>query len=427
VPFEKIVEELHPTRSLTYNPIFQVMVTALEEPLLKRSFANLTASQYTVGTSNSLFDLTAFIVETADGSFWWRFQYSTALFDSVRIRRMIGHYQTLLNSIVQNPDRRIGDLTLLTSEELEQFSAWNGPVASYPRKCVHALIADQAARSPDRIAVVFEEKQLTYAELHHRALRVATGLRAAGAGPGTLVAICLERSLEMIVGLLGILHSGAAYVPLDPADPAARLSFKMEDSGAALVLTQNSLVARLSLNAAKCVLIEDALAMPPGNPVETQDPESLAYVAFTSGSTGKPKGVRAPPRPRESAELDAARPGLAENDRLLAVTNLSFDIAALELFPALITGGRLVVAGGDTVVDGPKLLESIRRHGITVMQATPSTWHMLMEAGWSRASCNLKVLCGGEALPVALAHELTKRSDSVWNLYDRPKLPSGRV
>ena len=418
VPFEKIVEELHPTRSLTHNPIFQVMVTALKEPLRNRGFANLTASQYTVGASSSLFDLTAFIVETADGSFWWRFQYSTALFDSVRIRRMIGHYQTLLNSIVQNPDRRIGDLALLTSEELEQFSAWNGPVASYPRKCVHALIADQAARSPDRIAVVFEEKQLTYAELHHRALRVATALRAAGAGPGTLVAICLERSLEMIVGLLGILHSGAAYVPLDPADPAARLSFKMEDSGAALVLTQNSLVARLSLNAAKCVLIEDALAMPPGNPVETQDPESLAYVVFTSGSTGKPKGVCVPHRALVNLLSSMQRePGLAENDRLLAVTNLSFDIAALELFLPLITGGRLVVAGGDTVVDGPKLLESLRRHGITMMQATPSTWRMLIEAGWSRASCNLKVLCGGEALPVALAHELTKRSDSVWNLY----------
>ena len=199
-----------------------------------------------MGASSSLFDLAVFVVEAADGSVWWRFQYSTALFDSARIRRMIGHYQTLLNSILGNPDQRIGDMALLTSEELEQFSAWNGPATRYPQKCVHALIADQAARSPDRVAVVFEEKQLTYAELHHQAVRVATALRAAGAAPGSLVAVCLERSLEMIVGVLGVLYSGAAYVPLDPAEPAARLSFKMEDSGAALLLTQGSLVARLS-------------------------------------------------------------------------------------------------------------------------------------------------------------------------------------
>ncbi|MBZ5622001.1 MAG: amino acid adenylation domain-containing protein [Acidobacteriia bacterium] len=418
LPFEKIVEELQPKRSLTHNPVFQVMMTALKEPLRNRNFAALTASQYTAGASSSLFDLTVFVVEAADGSLWWRFQYSTALFDPARIRRMIGHYQTLLINILQNPDRRIGDLALLTSQELEQFAAWNGAIASYPRKCVHALIADQAARSPDRVAVVFEEKQLTYAELHHQSLRVVTALRAAGAGPGSLVAISLDRSLEMIVGVLGVLQSGAAYVPLDPADPAARISFKMEDSGAAILLTQGSLAARLSGNAAKCVLIEDALAMAAENAVEAQDPESLAYVVFTSGSTGQPKGVCVAHRALVNLLSSMQRrPGLAENDRLLAVTNLCFDISALELFLPLITGARLVVAGRETPADGLKLLENLRRYGITIMQATPSTWRMLVEAGWSRASCKLKVLCGGEALPADLANELTRRSDSVWNLY----------
>ena len=133
---------------------------------------------------------------------------------------MIGHYQTLLNSIVQNPNGRIGALRLLTAEELDQFSVWNDTVASYPEKCVHALIADQAERVPDRVAVVFEDLQLTYSELHHRAMRVAAALQAAGAGPGSLVAICLQRSLEMVVGVLGVLYSGAAYVPLDPSRPA---------------------------------------------------------------------------------------------------------------------------------------------------------------------------------------------------------------
>jgi amino acid adenylation domain-containing protein len=424
LPFEKIVEDLQPKRSLTHNPIFQVMMTALTEPLRNRGFAALTASQYTVGSSNSLLDLTAFVVEGADGSTWWRFQYSTALFDSARIWRMIGHYQTLLGSILQNPDRRIGDLALLTDEEVEQFSAWSGVAANYPRKCVHALIAEQAARSPDRVAVVFEEKQLTYTELHQQALRVATVLRAAGAGPGSIVAVCLERSLEMILGVLGVFHTGAAYLPLDPAEPATRRSFKMEDSGATLLLTQESLVASLSHIAGRRVVIEEALAGPPGNAVETPDPEGLAYVMFTSGSTGKPKGVCVSHRALVNLLSSMRRqPGLAENDRLLAVTNLCFDISALELFLPLITGARLVIAARETVADGPKLLENLQRHAITMMQGTPSTWRMLIEAGWSRANSDLpatsslKVLCGGEALPAGLANELTTRSDFVWNLY----------
>jgi amino acid adenylation domain-containing protein len=417
-PFEKIVEELQPRRSLAHNPIFQVMMSAITEPLSNRGFAGLTVSPYIAGASNSPFDLTLFVVEAADGSLWWRFQYSTALFDSARIWRMIGHYQTLLNGILENPDRRIGDLALLTPGELDQFLAWNDTAADYPGRYVHELVADQAARSPDRVAVVFGERQLTCAELHHQSLQVATALRAAGAGPGSLVAVCIERSFEMIVGVLGILHSGAAYLPLDPADPPSRNSFKIADSGAAFLLTQRPMLARLPHDAGRLILIEDALAMPTGNAVETQDPENLAYVVFTSGSTGKPKGVCVPHRALVNLLCSMQRePGLAEDDRLLAVTSLCFDISALELFLPLITGARLVIADNRTARDGSKLLESLQHHGITVMQATPSTWRMLIEAGWSRATCNLKTLCGGETLSPALGNELTQRSDSVWNLY----------
>ena len=417
-PLEKIVEELQPKRSLAHNPIFQVMMTAVKEPLSHRHFAALTASQYAVDTFSSLLDLTAFVVEAADGSFWWRFHYSTDLFDAARIRRMIGHYQTLLNSILQNPDRRIGDLAFLTGEELEQFSIWNGTSAHYPKKCVHELIAEQAARSPGRVAVVFEEKELTYSELHDQALRVAAALRAADVGPGSLIAICFERSLEMVVAVLGVLYSGAAYLPLDPGEPDARISFKMDDSGAALLLTQRPFITRLSRHAGKCVLIEDALAVPAANALETRNLESLAYVAFTSGSTGKPKGVCVPHRALVNLlSFMQRQPGLDENDRLLAVTNLCFDISALELFLPMMVGARLVVASRESVVDGAKLLGDLRRNSITAMQATPSTWRMLLEAGWIGASCSLKILCGGETLPVSLANELTKLSDSVWNLY----------
>ncbi|HVT93824.1 MAG TPA: amino acid adenylation domain-containing protein [Bryobacteraceae bacterium] len=418
LPFERIVEELQPKRSLSHNPIFQVMMTALEEPRSNRKVAGLTTSQYGAPTSISPLDLTLYVVEAADGSFWWRFQYSTALFDSERISRMIGHYQTLLNAILENPNRRIGDLDLLTAGELEQFSEWNSTAGDYPRKCVHTLIADQAARTPDRVAVVFEDRQLTYAELHRQALRVAAALSAAGAGPGALVGVCIERSLEMIAGVLGVLHCGAAYVPLEPTDPPARLAFKIADAGVKALLSQSSLAERLPPSAAKCVLIEEALATPAKSVPGTHDPESLAYVIFTSGSTGKPKGVCVPHRALANL-LNAMQqaPGLGENDRLLAITNLSFDISALELFLPLITGARLVIASKETVADGSRIRESLRRYAITTMQATPSTWRMLIEAGWSAGEGNLKVLCGGEALSPDLAEGLSKRSDSVWNLY----------
>jgi amino acid adenylation domain-containing protein len=418
LPFEKVVEEVQPTRSLAYNPLFQVMMTAVKDPLHVRRFGSLKASPYVVNSSTSNLDLTAFVVEAADGTLWWRLEYNIAMFAQARIQRMIGHFQKLLSSIVENPERRIGDLPLLTSEELEQLSAWNNNVAKYPQTCVHTLIADQSARSPDRVAVVFDNHQLTYSELDHLARQVAAALRAAGAALGSRIAICLERSLEMIVGVLGILQTGAAYVPLDPVHPVERLSDMAEDAGADLLLTQRNLIARLPQAFRRCVLIEDALTMPPGDPPEPQDPESLAYVIFTSGSTGRPKGVAVPHRAIVNLLSSMHRePGLALDDRFLAVTNPCFDISALELFWPLVTGARCVIATQDAVVDGSKLLKNLKRHGITTMQATPSTWRLLIGAGWNRSTCELKVLCGGETLPADLANELLERSDSVWNLY----------
>ena len=419
LPFEKIVEELHPKRSLTYNPLFQVMMTALQEPLHERRFGTLKATPYIVGASTSVFDLAAFVIEAADGTVWWRLQYSTALFDAARIGRMIGHYKTLLNGILQYPERRIGDLPLLTPEELDQFSAWNRTSAEYPKSCVHDLIAGQSVRSPNRIAAVFGETQLTYGELHCHGQRIAAALRSRGASSGSRVAICLERSIGMIEGVLGVLYAGAVYVPLDPTWPAERLSFMMEDAGATLLLTQRKLADRIPWNASQRILIEEALATSPGVAgLVPQDPESLAYVIFTSGSTGTPKGVCVSHRALVNLLTSMQRePGLEAHDRLLAVTNLCFDISALELFLPLITGAQLVIASRETVVDGSRLLESLRHHAITVMQATPSTWRLLIGAGWNRTDRELKVLCGGEALPVELARELSERSDSVWNLY----------
>jgi amino acid adenylation domain-containing protein len=418
LPFERVVEEVQPRRSLTYNPLFQVMMTAVRDPLRVRRFGSLTANPYSVAVSTSSLDLTAFVIEGADGGLWWRLEYNTTMFDPARIQRMIGHYLKLLDSIVENPDRRIGDLDLMSAAEVEQFSTWNDNAASYPRACLHTLIAAQAARSPDAIAVVCEDGRLTYAELDRSARRVAAALCAAGARAGSRVAVCLERSLNLVPGVLGILKTGAAYVPIDPSQPVERVSLMVEDAGAELLLTQRSLVGRLSRCFRACVLIEDALTMAPAAPSEQHDPESLAYIMFTSGSTGRPKGVAVSHRAIANLLSSMQRqPGLAADDRFLAVTNLCFDISGLELFGPLVTGARSVIATKDAQADGSKLLDALRRESITMMQATPATWRLLIGAGWNRATCDLKVLCGGEALPADLANQLAARSDSVWNLY----------
>jgi amino acid adenylation domain-containing protein len=418
VPFEKVVEEVQPRRSLAYNPLFQVMMTAVKDPLRVCRFGSLTANPYPVAVSTSSLDLTAFVIEAVDGTLWWRLEYNTALFDPARIQRMLGHYLKLLDSIVENPDRRIGDLDLIPSPELVQFSAWNDNAAPYPRACLHTLVAGQAARSPDAIAAVFEEHHLTYAGLNRRAQQVAAALRAAGTRAGSKVGVCLERSLDMVAGVLGILQTGAAYVPLDPSHPVERVSLMMEDAGVELLLTQRHLAARLSPCFAACVLIEDSLTMVPCVSPAQEDPDSLAYIMFTSGSTGRPKGVAVPHRAIVNLLSSMRRePGLAPHDHFLAVTNLCFDISVLELFGPLITGARIVIASKDAQTDGAKLLKTLRVHGITMMQATPATWRLLIPAGWTRKTCNLKVLCGGEALPEDLANQLLERSESVWNLY----------
>jgi amino acid adenylation domain-containing protein len=222
----------------------------------------------------------------------------------------------------------------------------------------------------------------------------------------------------MIVGLLGVLHAGAAYVPVDPEYPAERVSAMVASAGVAVLLTQRELIVRLPRNLCRGVLIEDALNMTPRGELAPVDPESLAYIIFTSGSTGRPNGVCVSHRSLVNLLTSMrSEPGLTANDTLLAVTNLCFDISALELLLPLINGAQLVVASAEEVVDGSKLLENIRRNSITIMQATPSTWRLLVAAGWSHASCKLRVLCGGEALSPDLANKLMELSDSVWNLY----------
>jgi amino acid adenylation domain-containing protein len=294
--------------------------------------------------------------------------------------------------------------------------------ADFPRDgCLHQLFEARARETPDAVAVVWEDRHLTYAELNRRADRLARQLCGCGVGPDVLVGLCTQRSLEMVTGLLGILKAGGAYVPLDPTYPRDRLAYMMEDARLPALVTEVLLREQLPAHGARVLCldkdIENHEKNGKVNPTVEVTAEHLAYVIYTSGSTGKPKGVPIIHRAVVNFLGSMRRePGLTAQDVLLAVTTLSFDIAALEIFLPISVGGRVVLASREVARDGAKLAAYLDRCGATVMQATPATWQLLLTAGW-QGSDRLKILCGGEALPCSLAKQLRQRSAALWNLY----------
>ncbi len=288
-----------------------------------------------------------------------------------------------------------------------------------PGEGIHELVLRQAEQRPNATAAISGEESLTYEALRARVMLLAGQLRQLGVRPGALVGVAVERSLDMLVALLGILEAGGAYVPLDPAYPKDRLGFMLEDAGCPVLLTQSTLQAGLPQHKAKVVLLDqvdwNGTAATDRGP--RPGPGDPAYVIFTSGSTGRPKGVQIPHRALLNVLASMARePGLGSEDTLLAVTTLSFDIAGLELFLPLLVGGRVVIAAREEALDPARLAHLIEHHQISVMQATPATWRMLTDAGW-RSHPGFRILCGGEALPPALAERLLEGGAELWNVY----------
>ena len=422
LPFERLVEELSPDRDLSHNPVFQVMLVLQNLPAASQKMGDIEATPFGGGTPNSKFDITLIASEVANG-LRVSIVYSTDLFDAATIERMLGHFEVLLKGIVEHSATRISELPLLAKEEQHKLLVdWNSTTAAYPRElCLHQLLQEQATQRPESIAVEFEGRSLSYAELDRRSNQLAQLLRKRGVGAERLVGVCMERSLEMVVALLGILKAGGAYVPLDPAYPSDRIQYVLEDARIQLLLTQDSLLLSLPPTAAEVLCLDpgwSALQHEDGGTMATEvKPENLAYVIYTSGSTGKPKGVQVEHRSLVNFLCSMRRePGMGLDDVLVAVTTLSFDIAGLELYLPLLTGGKLVVASRDATVDGRLLMQLLEHSGATIMQATPTTWRMLLESGWE-GDGNLKVLVGGEALPADLAHTLATRCASVWNMY----------
>lgn len=420
LPFAEVVRESGWKPDPSRNPLFQVVLS--QQPKLAAIAPGWGLATEEICNGGSKLDLMIIIDDRGD-SISGPITYNPDLFDSATIDRLVGHWQTLLHAAARNPDMLIADLPLLTQEEMNKVLVeWNDTEKEFPaRTCVHQLIEAQAARTPDATAVIYDADRLTYRELDCRANQLAHYLQGLGIGPDVPVGICLERSTQMMIGLLGIMKAGAAYVPLDPEYPKERLAFMMEDSGLQCVVTQGSLDQRLGDCGKRLVYIdrdwESISQFSAGKPPVHVESKNLAYVIYTSGSTGKPKGVQICHRALVNLLTSTqASPGLVHSDRLLAVTTISFDIAALELYLPLTAGACCVIASRETTKEGRQLWRMLDDHDITVMQATPSAWKLLVDAGWP-GKPGLRALCGGEAMSRDLAQELMARASSVWNMY----------
>ncbi|HYU34724.1 MAG TPA: amino acid adenylation domain-containing protein, partial [Thermoanaerobaculia bacterium] len=408
VPFERLVDELRPERELSRTPLFQIMFVGQNAPLRDLELAGLSLQPREIDLGTARFDLALAMGET-DAGWLGTWKYATDLFDAPTLARLSGHLENLLAAGLADPERPVSRLPLLSAAEHHQVvTAWNDTQTTVPQDlALPDLIAAQVARTPDAVALESAERRITYNELWDRAGRLAAHLKSLGAAPDSLVGICAERSPEMVTGLVGILRAGAAYVPVDPAYPAERIAYMVEDSGVSVVLEARDLKDLKDLKDVK-----DRKTLP----------ESLAYAIYTSGSTGRPKGAAVPHRGIVNRLLwMQSAYGLTPEDRVLQKTPFSFDVSVWEFFWPLITGARLVVAPPGAHQDAARLAELIREHRITTLHFVPSMLQVFLEQEDLADSCRTvrQVFASGEALPFDLAERFLDRLPGValHNLY----------
>jgi aspartate racemase len=340
LPFEKLVEELHPQRDMSRTPLFQIMFIVQNMPAEELQLPGLTLSSFAIERITVRFDIEIHLWEKPEG-LSGRVVYNTDLFDDATIARLMGHYETLLESIVADPNKRISDVQILTNAEHRQLLIdWNNTSSKYPRdRCVHQLFEQQVEQSPDAVAVVYGDEQLTYRQLNTRANQLARYLNKLGVGPEVLVGICLERSLEMIIAVLGILKAGGAYVPLDPEYPQELLTFMLADTQTPVLLTQQKLLSGLPETATRLLCLDsywEAIGNESHeNPISDAVAESLAYVMYTSGSTGRPKGVCVTHRNVVRLVKATNYASLSAEEVFLQFAPISFDASTLELWGPL--------------------------------------------------------------------------------------------
>jgi amino acid adenylation domain-containing protein len=432
VPFDRLVKQVNPVRDAGRSPLFQVFFTMRPSGAALENGWSIVWSH--VNLDASKFDLHLEVGESED-EIDARFFYRTDIWQRATIRRMAAHWLQLLRSITQNPSQTLSSLDMLTGEEKQQILApggWNDTAQAVPEKPFHVLFDEQARRTPDAIAAKSPNGRWTYRHLNARAQQLALQLEELGIKPGSVVAIVLDRSLEMLAALLAVHKAGAAYLPIDIQAPPNQISACFGDAKPSAILTQQSLSHLTSGSQIPTLWIDaEGSTARDAAPRQTRDGSSHrlddpAYLIYTSGTTGKPKGVEISHRSLVNLlHSMRQRPGFRAEEVFLAVTSISFDIAALELFLPLLCGGTVVIASRKQVQDPYLLIDLIERSHCTVMQATPALWRTLVRAGWNHAEVKsafrrarpLKVLCGGESLTGELAEALLAAGAELWNMY----------
>ncbi len=413
IPFEQVVEALQPERSLGYNPLFQVMFVLENFSLDTLELPGISLTPEMVERGTSQFDLSLSIWQTQKGLIG-SWEYNSDLFEADTIARMTGHFQTLLETIVTDPYQRIGELTLLTKSERHQLLVkWNNTQANYPQyKCIHQLFEEQVERTPNAVALVFGNQQLTYHELNCRANQLAHYLQSLGVGASVLVGLCVERSLEMVVGILGILKAGGAYLPLDSEYPTERLSFMLEDTELSVVLTQEKLVDKLPTCKADVICLDSNWDIinqqTKHNPTTSIKAQDLAYVMYTSGSTGQPKGVSIVHQGVVRLVKQTNYVSISAQDVIAQASNYAFDAATFEIWGALLHGARLVGVSKDLALSPKDFAAFIQAQGISVLFLTTALFNQIAQEVPSAFNSLRHLLFGGEAVDPKWVKEVLK-------------------
>lgn len=427
LPFERIVEAVQPERDVGRNPLFQVMFALNNVPRSAFTLDDVETAIESGVDDPAIFDVSVFLEDRGD-TVRGVINYAADLFEQDTIQRWRLFYGNVLSELIQDELVALGRAEIVPLEERMLVTrSVNDTARSYSnRKLVHEMLEEAGTTRSEEIAVVHRDGVTTYGELYEHAASVAVTLREEyGVSRGDLVALCVERSVGMVVGMLGIMKAGGAYVPMDPHYPAARLKYFIEDCNPTAIVCDSECQAQLRqlgvripmIDVADAVLRREGVSGRRHSEVFAESPDQLAYVIYTSGSTGRPKGVMI----KHGAVvnfLEAMRDivQIEPDDRLLAVTTVAFDIAGLEIYLPLLCGARVVIADRETSTDPALLAKAIEKHGISALQATPATWRMLIDSGWNGCA-RLKALCGGEALPEELAVRVDDLVGVLWNLY----------
>ncbi|HLO86301.1 MAG TPA: amino acid adenylation domain-containing protein [Nostocaceae cyanobacterium] len=407
LPFERLVEELQPGRNLSHNPLFQVMFILQNASTEVINLPELTLETIKTEKNTANFDLTLYLSET-DTGLQGGLEYNTDIFDPTRITRMLGHFQVLLEAIITNPEQKLSDLPLLTFSEQSQLLEWNNTQADYPQNhCIHQLFEAQVEKTPDAVAVVWGNQYLTYQELNQKANQLAHYLQKLGIKPETRVGICIERSLEMLVGVLSILKAGGAYVPLDPAYPVERLNLMLKDAKIPVLITKNQLLKQTLSKEIKIVDLDldwpQIAQLSPSNPVNTHlEPENLAYIIYTSGSTGQSKGVMIQHCSLVNAYFawETIYKLRETATSYLQMASFSFDVFSGDWIRALCSGGKLVLCPRDFLLSPEKLYELMQKEKIDCAEFVPVVLRNLinyLDTSQQRLEFMRLLICGSDS------------------------------